>query len=312
MGRLLLLISALALAAAGLFAIGQSMAGAFLPHDEVWLGMTAAQLRAYQDGRIVEFMFHDRVSFGGTLLAIAVLYAWLVAGPLGRGEPWAWWTMAASGATGFLSFLAYLGYGYLDTWHGVATLALLPVFVAGMWLTRPRPMVARTLRRPRPWVLDALRRDRPAALAGPLLVVLASFGMIVAGLTILGVGASTVFVPQDLAFIGANVPDIAAIDRGLVPLIAHDRAGFGGGLLSTGVAALGVSLFGRPSAARWATLATAGTVGFGAAIGVHLAIGYTEVTHLGPAVFGAGVLAVGLALAARREVAGTALPGISP
>jgi hypothetical protein len=33
---------------------------------------------------------------------------------------------------GFLTFLAYLGYGYLDTWHGVATLFLLPVFGVGL------------------------------------------------------------------------------------------------------------------------------------------------------------------------------------
>ena len=43
--------------------------------------------------------------------------------------------------------LLYLGYGYLDTWHGVATLGMLPIYVIGMvrtWrrLDRPRgPLV---------------------------------------------------------------------------------------------------------------------------------------------------------------------------
>jgi hypothetical protein len=40
-------------------------------------------------------------------------------------EAWAWWLLAFSGSAEFASFLAYLGYGYLDTWHGVRT-ALLP------------------------------------------------------------------------------------------------------------------------------------------------------------------------------------------
>ncbi len=39
-------------------------------------------------------------------------------------------------ATGFLSFLAHLGDGYLDTWHGVGTALLLPVFVVGLVRTR--------------------------------------------------------------------------------------------------------------------------------------------------------------------------------
>jgi hypothetical protein len=47
-------------------------------------------------------------------------------------ESWSWWTLVCSGLAGFLSFLSYLGYGYLDTWHGAATLLLLPVFVAGL------------------------------------------------------------------------------------------------------------------------------------------------------------------------------------
>lgn len=37
------------------------------------------------------------------------------------------------------SFLACLGYGYLDTWHGAATLVLLPCFVLG--LVRPRSLL---------------------------------------------------------------------------------------------------------------------------------------------------------------------------
>ena len=126
--------------------------------------------------------------------------------------------------------------------------------------------------------------------------------MVVAGSVILAVGATTVFVPQDLTFIGSTYAELCRIDRGLVPLIAHDRAGFGGGLVSTGVAALGLSLAGTPSRGRWAAMVAAGTAGFGSAIGIHLTIGYIDPVHLGPAVLGTLVLAAGLALSAPLPV----------
>ena len=81
-------------------------------------------------------MFHDRVAFGGALIAIGVLYMWLAEFPLRRGEAWAWWAFVVSGIFGFGSFLAYLGYGYLDTWHGAATLLVLPCFVIGLAKSR--------------------------------------------------------------------------------------------------------------------------------------------------------------------------------
>ena len=118
---------------AGTFAIFISATGAFLPHDVDYLGMAPRQLCAVHQCRIVHFMFHDRVSFGGVIIAIGILYLWLTEFPMERGEEWAWWVLAISGATGFASFLCYLGYGYLDTWHGASTLALLPCFVIGMW-----------------------------------------------------------------------------------------------------------------------------------------------------------------------------------
>jgi hypothetical protein len=49
-----------------------------------------------------------------------------------RRESWAWWALALSGCAGFLSFLSSIGYGYLNTWHGAATLVLMPLFVAGL------------------------------------------------------------------------------------------------------------------------------------------------------------------------------------
>src|SRR5579885_3225844 len=124
-GLVSLLLLTGALFFSGLFALYLAALGRFLPHDEHFLGMTAADLCRLHECRIVHFMVHDRASFGGALLALSVVYLCVVLVPLRRGEQWAWWLLLLSGSVGFLSFLAYLGYGYLDTWHGAATLALI-------------------------------------------------------------------------------------------------------------------------------------------------------------------------------------------
>src|SRR5262245_60400438 len=132
-GRPLLKLTGLCLVLAGLFALFLSITGHFLPHDVQFLGMTAEELCTIRECRIVHFMLHDRVSFGGAIIAVGTLYLWLAEFPLRNHEAWAWWLFALSGVLGFGSFLAYLGYGYLDAWHGVATLGLLPCFVIGLW-----------------------------------------------------------------------------------------------------------------------------------------------------------------------------------
>ena len=288
-GRPLLIAAAGILIASGAFAVFQAASGQLLPHDAAYLGLSASALCALQDCRILHFMIHDRISFGGVLVAIGVVYLWLCAFPLRLGQAWAWWALAASGVAGFLSFLAYLGYGYLDTWHGAATLVLLPCFVWGL-------VRSRGLRRERvtPPPIDL----RSAAGVGRATLLLATIGIVGAGLTIMTVGMTTVFVPQDLAFMGMTRGGFDAINPHLVPLIAHDRAGFGGALVSCGMAMMACARWARPSASLWQALAIAGAAGFGTAIGIHPAIGYTSATHLGPAVFGALVFATGLGLAA--------------
>src|SRR5437667_95761 len=52
---------------------------------------------------------------------------------------------------------------------------------------------------------------------------------------IMVVGMTTVFVPQDLTFMQVTPSDLNAVTPRLVPVIAHDRAGFGGGLFSIGI-----------------------------------------------------------------------------
>jgi hypothetical protein len=105
-GRPLLLFGGLSLIVFGLFAFFLSASRQFLPHDIQFLGMTAEELCRISDCRIVYFMFHDRVAFGGALIAIGALYMWLAQFPLRQGEAWAWWVFAVSGMVGFSSFLA--------------------------------------------------------------------------------------------------------------------------------------------------------------------------------------------------------------
>jgi len=294
-GRPLLLCSALMLAFSGGFAVFLSISGDFLPHDLDFLGMTADELCRLHGCRIVKFMIHDRLAFGGALLAVAVLYAWLTLFPLQRGEAWAWWALALSGLVGFGSFLAYLGYGYLDTWHGVASLLLLPLFTVGLWQTRERRFLPNGLATllapgwvPRSW----LKR----AGLGRLFLLATAVGMVAAGATILAVGATRVFVPEDLAFVGLNRAALDAINPRLIPLIAHDRAGFGGAVCTTGLLVLVIVWKAAPSRSAWQAILMSGLCGFGAAIGVHYPIGYTTLSHIAPAWAGAGLFLVGLFL----------------
>jgi hypothetical protein len=297
-GRPLLTLTALLLVGFGLFALFLSATGQFLPHDVAFLGMTSSQLCGINECRIVHFMIHDRVSFGGTLIAVGTLYFWLIAFPLRQRKAWAWWLLLVSGLVGFASFLLYLSYGYLDTWHGVGTLLLLPFFAAGLYRTfgnlRP-PLAPHTLFQPAEHVtwLSAYG-------IGRVLLLLTAVSIFCGGATIGVLGSTRVFVPEDLGYMGLTSEQLFAINPKLVPLIAHDRAGFGGGLCCAGITMLFCIWCGQPSPGLWQALLFTGLIGFGTAIGVHPAIGYTTFTHLLPAYTGALLFGSGLILTARR------------
>ena len=286
-----LALTGTALTTAGGFALFLSATGHFLPHDVAYLGMDATQLSRLGNQRLVNFMFHDRAAFGGSLIAVGLLYLWLTEFPLRRGESWAWWTLALSGTAGFGSFLSYLGYGYLDTWHGVATLALLPLYVTGMVLTR-RGLTGdrswRVLLHPPSW-----GRLKVRARCGKLLLLAYGAGLVTAGLTISFVGMTTVFVDTDLGYIGLTQPEICGVSNRLLPVIAHDRAGFGGGLVSIGLMVIVIVLHAPVTRSFLQVMMLSGGAGFVAAIGVHLVVGYLNIWHLGPALIGAAIFFAG-------------------
>ncbi len=297
-GRPLLSLTGVILILCGLFAVFLSVTRHFLPHDVAFLGMSSEELCTINECRIVHFMIHDRVSFGGSLLGIGTLYLWLAEFPLRQRQAWAWWLFAVSGVLGFGSFLLYLGYGYLDSWHGVATLALLPCFGLGLLKARQtlgQPLSIRFLLRPS----ERVRWTSPYGI-GRLCLLATALGLSVGGLIIMFVGVTTVFVPQDLEYMGITVDQLQTINPRLVSLIAHDRAGFGGGVCCCGVTMFFCVWCGRPSRSLWQALLLTGAAGFGTAIGVHPVIGYTDFTHLAPAYLGAGLFVVGVILNFRQ------------
>jgi hypothetical protein len=272
LSRNLLLSLSLGLILSGMFALFTAITGDFLPHDERFLGMNADELCKYQGCRIVHFMIHDRVSFGGALIAIGLLYFWLTVSPLQHGQAWSWWALLVSGAVGFLSFGLLGSWKHLSHKEGVRSLL--------------RPSV------PPAWATPGL--------FGRVCLLASSFGLMAGGLTITTVGMTCIFVPQDLKFMGLSVDQMAALNPRLLPLIAHDRAGFGGAVCCCGLTLVICVWAGTPSRSLWYVPAAVGVIGFGTAIGVHPAIGYNDAEHVGPAVLGAIVYAVGLAWSFRH------------
>lgn len=279
-GRFLIALTGISLFLSGGFAILQSISGQLLPQDSRAIGMDSLALVHAGNHHLLGFMFHDRVAYGGSLLAIGAGYLWLAAFPMQHREAWAWWSLISSGSIGFLAFLTYLGQGYLDTWHGVATFFLLPVFVAGLWCSRPTDSSIRAVWKQRPATIS------PSGRWGRILLGVCAIGLMLAGGTIAIFGMTTVFVPSDLRFIGLSISKLVQISPVLIPLISHDRAGFGGGLCSIGCLLLFMARCADLNRNFAEIVAVMGCAGFGFAIGVHFVVGYRDFLHLLPALVG--------------------------
>jgi hypothetical protein len=118
------------------------------------------------------------------------------------------------------------------------------------------------------------------------LLSMSALGRILAGATIAIFGMTTVFVPSDLRFIGLERSTLHRNVPMLIPLISHDRAGFGGGLCSIGIFLLFMSRCAELNRSLVEIVAVMGCAGFGCAIGVHFAVGYLDFFHLLPAFVG--------------------------
>jgi dihydroorotate dehydrogenase len=272
----------------GALALAIASTRVVLPYDEVFSGMTREQLAAINP-RLLAFMAHDRVTLAGTMLAIGVLYTGLSLCGVRRGLHWAWVSVLASAFTGFGSFFLFLGFGYFDPFHAFVTAVLFQFLLLALHAKLgPAPVPdAPHLREDRPWRLGQL---------GQLLFVLHAVALPTAGVVICGIGSTVVFVREDLEFMRTTREALRAANPRLVPLVAHDRASFGGMLIASALALLLPALWGFRRGARWLwwTFLLAGAPAYAAAVGVHLAVGYTDPLHLAPAF--AGALAFALAL----------------
>ena len=257
-----------------------------LPYDEAFLGLAMNDISNINQN-LLKFMAHDRVTLGGSSLSGAVLFFCLAIFGCRRGSKWAYVTEVAGLIAGFLAFFLYLGFKYFDPLHALVCVLVLPFFIWGV-VRRPEPVpeVSTNLTNSPSW-----RRSQ----VGQLMFVSIGAGLLLAGITIAGVGCSTIFVREDLLFMNTTRALLACHDN-LLPLVAHDRASFGGCLWAVGTVELLTSLYGYRQGNRWVwwTLLLGGLPGFFAVLGIHFAIGYTHFVHLLPAYIAIAMYVVGI------------------
>jgi dihydroorotate dehydrogenase/uncharacterized Tic20 family protein len=274
----------LVIAAVAVIVVG--LTSVLLPYDESFLGVKMIDLPNI-NANLLKFMSHDRVTLGGTSLSGAVLFLGLAVCGIRRRMKWAYVAELAGVTAGFLAFFLYLGFKYFDPLHAIVCVVILPFFIWGI-LRRPNyvPEQTSNLHNDDVWKRSQL---------GQLMFVLIGAGLLLAGITIAGVGCSTIFVREDLMFMDTTRETLACHDH-LLPLIAHDRASFGGCLWAVGTVELLTSLWGFRQGNRWVwwTLLIGGLPGFLAVLGIHFAIGYTDLVHLFPAYIAVIMYVVGL------------------
>ncbi|MGG3466925.1 hypothetical protein ABES02_05205 [Neobacillus pocheonensis] len=192
---------------------------------------------------------------------------------------------------GFLGILLFISFGYFDWLHGLFWIVLIPFYFKGF---RKSQNAKHSLN-------SKNRTNHPAwkkSLWGQLCFVVLGFSFVIGGLFISLIGATNVFVPTDLDFICISPDQMNEINSRLIPLIAHDRAGFGSALFSVGLLVLMISLWGFHQGEKWIwnTLLIGGIPAFSAGILTHFVIGYTTFIHLLPAYFALVLFLLGLFL----------------
>ncbi|MCD9022178.1 hypothetical protein [Cohnella silvisoli] len=273
--------------AGGIIAWIIAASSVLLPYDEAFLGMSRSELEQINE-HLLHFMSHDRITLAGTMISIGILYYQLAKNGLKYGLHWARTALLMSGIVGFPSFFLYLGYGFFDPIHAIAAAILFPMFILAMRRNPDRPS-----RNP---VNTRNSREWRLAMRGQLCFVVLGVALSIGGIVIAGVGVTHVFVPQDLTFMGVTREQLEQANPHLIPLIAHDRAGFGGALFSDAVMLLIVALWGLQQGERWLwwTLLAGGSPAFIAGLSVHYHISYTDFLHLLPAYFAIALYIAGL------------------
>ncbi|WP_163098920.1 dihydroorotate dehydrogenase [Peribacillus alkalitolerans] len=274
----------------GILALLFGSTSVILPYDELFLQMKKEELYLLNE-RILFFMAHDRITLAGTMISGGILYVFLSKYGVKKGRHWAKKAINIGAITGFLGILAFIGFGYFDWLHGLFWLILFPFY----WIGRKK--TTSTLFSPSS-TNKKNTRSWKASLYGQLCFVILGFALTIGGIMITIIGMTYVFIPTDISYLCMPADQIALLNERLIPVIAHDRAGFGSALISVGLLVLMISLWGFREGEKWVwnALLLGGIPAFLSGISIHFTIGYTSFIHLLPAYFACLLYVLGLTL----------------
>ncbi len=283
----------LAIFMGGILALMFSLTSVILPYDEAFLGITRQELLLFNE-RILWFMAHDRMTLAGTMISGGLIYMWLARYAVSKGEKWAKQAIDFAAIAGFLGILFFIGYGYFDWLHLLFWLILLPLYVTGWIKSRGlsgKPS-SKNRHSDRVWILGVY---------GQFCFVVLGFAFVLGGIVISYIGVTGVFIPTDIQYLCMPPELIHSFNERLIPVIAHDRAGFGSALFSVGSLVLMSALWGYHQGSRWFwwMFLIGGIPAFAAGIFVHVMIGYTTFIHLLPAYIALFFYGTGLILSYR-------------
>ncbi|MGM7701412.1 dihydroorotate dehydrogenase [Pseudalkalibacillus sp. Hm43] len=264
---------------AGIIATFVGLTDVILSPDERFLGMTKQEIQHFSD-HLFKFMSHDRISLAGVMISAGFLYMMLAYHGIRNGSHWARKVFYIAATLGFLNFFYFIGFGYLDPIHLLYNGLILPFFLYGFIKTRNMPLGSEgsNTRNTTAW-----RKSQ----FGQTMFIILGGAFLTAGIVISYIGMTDVFVKEDLGFLELDPEHIHDHNQQFISLIAHDRAGFGGALISAGIMIALIAMWGYREGEEWIwwTLTLGGIPGFAAGIGIHYHIGYVDQYHLAPAYF---------------------------
>ncbi|MDQ0231163.1 dihydroorotate dehydrogenase [Metabacillus malikii] len=266
----------LAILIGGFIALYFAITSIILPYDESFIGLTRDELLLVNP-LILSFMSHDRMALAGTMISAGILYIQLARHGIRANLHWSKVAFHSAAIIGFIGILLFIGYGYFDYLHGLFWLILLPIYYFSF--KEGKKVVG--------FPSSSHGQNDKAwqyGIYGQLMFVMLGFLLVIGGFVISTIGISKVFVSTDISFICMPPQMIENISQNLIPVIAHDRAGFGSALVSVGLLVLMISLWGFRQGEGWIwnTLAIGALPAFIAGIGTHIYIGYTSFIHLLP------------------------------
>jgi len=250
-----------------------------LPYDETFVRLQRQGFNQISP-HLLHFMEHDRITYAGTAFATGILFFALSIFGIRAGKRWCYHAVRSSALFGFASFVLFIFFGYVDPLHAFVTVVLLPFFIWGLMVPpRTSPETSTNLYNDRAWRNGML---------GQCLMVGVAVGLMLAGIAISKFGFTTVFVPEDLAFMHTTATAIVANHPHLLAAVGHDRAGFGCALITAGIAVLYTALHGFKQGQGWVwwSLLASGLVALISTLAVHCSIGYTNAFHLAPVYIG--------------------------